>query len=107
MRGPDQLQRPDQQDHRLVTAEGHDRFVEPPAIANLLAVGTYGDTSTNCSVCNRISASKCGTTSVIRSSRAAHIPAQIGSRYRSAPLTSAGGAALDWSTMPINCAVRS
>ena len=46
--------------------------------------------SSNCSVCMSISACRYGTTSVIRSSRAAHIPAQIGSRCSSASLTSAG-----------------
>ena len=43
----------------------------------------------------------------IRSSRAAHMPAQIGSRCISAPLTSAGVESRDCSTMLIMCAVRS
>ena len=41
------------------------------------------------------------------SSRAAHIPAQIGSRCSSAPLTSAGVEDRDCNTMLIMCAVRS
>src|ERR1700760_4901465 len=65
------------------------------------ALGTYRDRSSNCSVWVAISASRYGSTSVIRSLRAAHIPAQMGSRCNSAPLTSAGVDDRDCSTMLI------
>ena len=101
VRRPDDFERADQQDHRLVAAPGHDRLVEPAGI------GHVARRVSNCSVWASIRPAGGAPPRSCRSSRAAHMPAQIGSRCSSASLTSPGVAARVCSTMLIMCAVRS